>query len=109
MKFFSYLLLSACASATAAALRFTGSAAADFGAVPRAVSVADANGEADVVLPAAIVSSLRAQGVRTPASGFDLKRIYFAWEYAKDELSIGIECFGICGDADGDGKDTSND
>lgn len=38
-----------------------------------------------------------------PYSGWDVKRLYFAYDFSLDLLHIGIECFGICGDADGDG------
>jgi len=36
-------------------------------------------------------------------SGWDMRSIYFQYDDIKDVLLIGIDCFGICGDADGDG------
>jgi len=36
-------------------------------------------------------------------SGWDMRSIYFQYDDLKDTLMIGIDCFGICGDADGDG------
>jgi len=39
----------------------------------------------------------------TTISGWDLRSIYFQYDDFKDILLIGIDCFGICGDADGDG------
>lgn len=32
-----------------------------------------------------------------------MKDIRFSYNYRTDELFIGINCYGICGDADGDG------
>jgi hypothetical protein len=36
-------------------------------------------------------------------SGWDIKDMRFQYDYANDALHIGINCFGVCGDADGDG------
>jgi hypothetical protein len=36
-------------------------------------------------------------------SGWDMRGIYFAYSPSADLLFIGIDCFGICGDADGNG------
>ena len=36
-------------------------------------------------------------------SGWDIKDMIFHHDGANDVLYIGINCFGICGDADGDG------
>jgi hypothetical protein len=38
-----------------------------------------------------------------PISGWDIKDMRFQYDYAADALHIGINCFGVCGDADGDG------
>ena len=38
-----------------------------------------------------------------PQSGWDFKDLRFAYDYARDEFHMAINCFGICGDADGDG------
>lgn len=37
-------------------------------------------------------------------SGWDVRRVFFAYEPEADELHVGIDCFGTCGDADGDGN-----
>lgn len=37
-------------------------------------------------------------------SGWDVDNIYFQYDYFQDILHIGVECFGICGDSDGDGN-----
>ena len=36
-------------------------------------------------------------------SGFDIEALDFFYDPTSDSLMIGIDCFGICGDADGDG------
>ena len=36
-------------------------------------------------------------------SGWDIKDIRFHHDGSTDRLFVGINCFGICGDADGDG------
>eukprot|EP00029_Vermamoeba_vermiformis_P007498 TRINITY_DN3266_c0_g1_i1.p1 TRINITY_DN3266_c0_g1~~TRINITY_DN3266_c0_g1_i1.p1 ORF type:complete len:1098 (+),score=212.70 TRINITY_DN3266_c0_g1_i1:45-3338(+) len=46
------------------------------------------------------VSILAAIGLR---SGWDLRSIYFHYLPQDDVLQVGIRCYGICGDADGDG------
>jgi hypothetical protein len=33
----------------------------------------------------------------------DIHRIFVNWDIDADALVLGIDCFGICGDADGDG------
>lgn len=35
-------------------------------------------------------------------SGWDIKNIYFQFDLRTGDFHIGINCFGICGDADGD-------
>ena len=37
-------------------------------------------------------------------SGWDINAIYWQYDYIQDDLLIGIDCFGVCGDADGDGN-----
>jgi hypothetical protein len=37
-------------------------------------------------------------------SGWDIRGVYFQHDIDADELLIGIDCFGVCGDADGDGQ-----
>lgn len=41
-------------------------------------------------------------------SGWDIRAIYFQYDDKRDELLIGIDCWGICGDADGDGDPSSS-
>lgn len=48
-----------------------------------------------------LVQDLRAAGLTV--SGWDMKDVRFQHNPTTDELHIGINCFGICGDADGDG------
>jgi hypothetical protein len=37
-------------------------------------------------------------------SGWDIASIYFDYEVDTDIMYVGIDCYGICGDADGDGN-----
>lgn len=37
-------------------------------------------------------------------SGFDIRAVYWTYDIASDVMYIGIDCFGVCGDADGDGQ-----
>ncbi len=37
-------------------------------------------------------------------SGFDILNIFFQYDYHTDILHVGVDCDGICGDADGDGN-----
>lgn len=48
-------------------------------------------------------------GAIGPRSGWDIRSIYFNYVPQDDVLQVGIRCYGICGDADGDGDagDTS--
>ncbi|MBT9557922.1 MAG: hypothetical protein IV100_17935 [Myxococcales bacterium] len=39
-----------------------------------------------------------------PQSGWDMKDLRFAYDYALDHFHMAINCFGVCGDADGDGN-----
>jgi hypothetical protein len=36
-------------------------------------------------------------------SGWDIASVYFDYEVDTDTMYVGIDCYGICGDADGDG------
>jgi hypothetical protein len=40
---------------------------------------------------------------RGTVSGWDVRSLYFQYDDLSDTLLIGLDCFGICGDADGDG------
>jgi hypothetical protein len=39
-------------------------------------------------------------------SGWDIKNMYFQLDFDTGALHLGINCFGVCGDADGDGNPT---
>ena len=84
------------------ALSLTGNVETDF-ASPDAVVVADAvnaTGEEtpDVGLPPAFPF---------PTSGWDIKDFRFFYDAEEDALYVGINFFGIAGDADGDGDPSS--
>ncbi len=76
------------------AASFTGDAAVDFAGLSTAEAIDD-GGVPDVGLPG-----------NAPAgtiSGFDFERILFSLDLNAQELLVGIDYFGIAGDADGDG------
>ncbi len=76
---------------------FTGDAAADFTALD-VQFVPDPSGLGDVGIPL---------GPPAPpsgtVSGWDMAGAYFDYDHAADTMYVGIDCVGICGDADGDG------
>ena len=41
-------------------------------------------------------------------SGWDIRRVFFAYDPGADQLHVGIDCFETCGDADGDGDPSGN-
>jgi len=59
-------------------------------------------GEIDVGLPPGF------SAVGLEISGWDIKDIRFSYNYRTDELLIGVNCYGVCGDADGDGNPNSS-
>lgn len=77
-----------------AAPTFTGDAAADFTG-PNVIRIDDRS-TPDVGLP-------RPAFPTTTISGFDIRALYLDYDTAADIMYVGIDCFGICGDTDGDG------
>merc|ERR1711981_1540699 len=80
-----------------ATLTMTGNVEADFGTRPGVIVVADP-GEIDVGMP----PGFAALGLEI--SGWDIKDIRFSYNYRTDVLFIGVNCYGVCGDADPDGN-----
>lgn len=76
-----------------AEVTFTGDAESDFAS--SGVSIVDTAGIPDVGVPASLGQNV--------ISGWDIKAVFFDYDVEGDVLSVGIDCFGICGDADGDG------
>jgi len=77
-----------------AATIFTGDAAADFTG-PNVIVLNDRE-IPDIGLP-------RPPFTDTDISGFDIRALYMEYDEATDIMYVGIDCFVICGDADGDG------
>ena len=73
---------------------FTGDAAADFGGLPDLEVIPDIAG-IDVGVPV--------QFPPGTISGWDFSTIYMWYDDDDDVMYVGIDCYGICGDADGDG------
>jgi hypothetical protein len=82
-----------------AGVLFTGDAESDFAS--SGVSIVDAAGTHDVGLPPG-------PQFDNVISGWDIKTVYFDYDVEGDILSVGIDCFGICGDADGDGDPSAS-
>jgi len=76
-----------------AAPTFTGDAAADFTG-PNAIKIND-RADPDVGMPQAFTD--------TVISGFDMQAFYLEYDAESDTMYVGIDCFTICGDSDGDG------
>jgi hypothetical protein len=72
---------------------FTGNAAKDFTS-SSAIRIADDPEDPDVGMP---------RQLPFENSGWDVRAVYMDYSPVSDTLSIGIECWAICGDADGDG------
>lgn len=77
-----------------AAPTFTGDAPADF--IGADVIMLNDREFPDVGLPRGYYSD-------TVISGFDIRAVYLEYDPATDVMYVGIDCFVICGDADGDG------
>ncbi|MCP4659921.1 MAG: hypothetical protein GY856_31340, partial [bacterium] len=73
---------------------FTGDAVADFAGLPTVIVVNDPGG-IDVGVPAAAPPGT--------ISGWDMNDAYLYYDPVADVLFVGIDCNGICGDADADG------
>ena len=73
---------------------FTGDAAADFSST-NAIVFEDRTEPGDVALPA--------QFPTDTISGFDIRALYMLYDADNDTMYVGIDCFTICGDTDGDG------
>ena len=77
---------------------FTGNAQADFNAHGFDFVVIDVPPDPDVGVPMD-----PGQFPLGTISGWDVAAIYFDYDSSTDTMYVGIDCFGICGDADGDG------
>ena len=95
-RFVGFGALAVCVTtgSAAAAPVFTGDASFDF-VGPGAIEVRDGLAE-DVGLPVPPFAS-------TSVSGYDIRSLHLWWDEVTDELHVGIESFGVCLDADGDG------
>ena len=74
---------------------FTGNANTDFASLSNAITFTDSFGFEDVALP---------PGWTLGASGWDMNKIHLVYDPVNDTLYVGIDTFGIFGDADGNGN-----
>ena len=84
---------------------FTGNAPEDFADSAHVLVVLDRNATTgddtespDVALPAELLDALP-----DTVSGWDVRSVYMQYDPATDKLAVGVDCFGLCGDADGNG------
>jgi hypothetical protein len=91
------MFLLAASVLAATALQFTGNVEKDF--VGPAVIVVSDGPSPDVGTPPGWPYPTPSN----PTSGWDMKDLRFFYNAAADEMNIGVNCFGICGDADGNG------
>ena len=93
----SYVLLGAFLASVSfgQAVTFTGNVVNDFAS---ATILADPGGINDVGLPASLIGAL---------SGWEMIQVALSYDNVSDTLFLGIDCRGICGDADGDGDPNS--
>jgi len=87
---------------TAAEPGFTGDAAADF--TGQDVIKLNDRSTPDVGLPRLDPPTVTVGFPISTVSGFDMRAIYLQYDKATDKMYVGIDCFDICGDADGDGN-----
>ncbi len=92
--FIVFLILLGVASGNAQTIIFTGDAETDFSGIENVVAI---NDSLDVGVP---------PGWPFPYSGWDIKTVYFFTNL--NQLFIGIDYFGVAGDADGDGDPNSS-
>jgi hypothetical protein len=102
MMFALAVLLGVAAAQKVFPLTFSGNAETDF-----PVQIGAATNFAARRYPIIIENDLLDVGT-PPAwpfaqSGWDMKDLRFAYDYQLDQFHMAINCFGVCGDADGDG------
>lgn len=82
---------------------FTGNAALDFNASTVKVVADNGNFETTVELGGFLETTDVPLAVSL-RSGFDMRRIFFQYDVLNDAMQVGVDCYGVCGDADGDGR-----
>ncbi|MFN8492892.1 MAG: sortase [Caldilineaceae bacterium] len=87
---------------TAAAPKFTGDATVDFTG-PDVIKLNDRS-TPDVGMPWLDPPTVTVGYPISAVSGFDMRAVYLQYDKATDKMYVGIDCFVICGDADGDGN-----
>lgn len=79
---------------------FTGNAELDFGSSSHVV-LDDGNHGSNQSLDGCFDTS-DVPCIPFRRSGFDIRRIYFSYDAESDVMHVGVDCYGICGDTDGD-------
>lgn len=84
-------------------VRFTGEASIDFKNSGAFYQVYNDTLQASVITEVFPDVGVPRQFPAGTLSGWDIRAIYAAFSPTKDQMLFGIDCFGICGDADGNG------
>merc|ERR1712000_682693 len=105
-KMFALLIVAASVLSVSAqpfSLTFTGDVEVDFPESQNAQNKDFASGKYEIQTVADAFDVGVPPGISQ--SGWDIKDMRFQYDYANDALHIGLNCFGVCGDADGDGDE----
>lgn len=87
-------------------INFTGNAREDFAAV---FLMPESFTRNYVVIPnSRDVEHMEATGYTKIDSGMDILGVHLLYDWENDDLYVGVDCNGICGDADGDGDPSSS-
>lgn len=81
-------------------ISFTGNAELDFGSAGQVVVDDGNHGSPDVLDGCFETTDVPCLPLRR--SGFDIRRLYFNYQVDSDVMQVGVDCYGICGDTDGD-------
>lgn len=81
-------------------ISFTGNAELDFGSSSLVVVDDGNHGSPDPLDGCYETTDVPCLPLRR--SGFDIRRLYFNYQADTDVMHVGVDCYGICGDTDGD-------
>ena len=82
-------------------ISFTGNARNDF--MNTSLAIQDDGNRPSAISLGGFFEDTDVRNVMPTRSGFDIRTIYFEYDLSSDVLSVGVDCYGVCGDADGDG------
>jgi hypothetical protein len=80
---------------------FTGNAASDFG--DGSIGIHDDGNKNISFSLGGFFEDSDVRSILPLRSGFDIRMIYWNYNIQRDIMYVGIDCYGVCGDSDGDG------